>query len=166
MPKPSRKGISASKRLRQSLKRRQANRSVKSKTRTLVGKAITFIGADVSTAEESVRDAISGLDRAAQKGVIHPNAAARSKARLLKRFNLATASAVAAAATAAPARKAAAEPAAEKAAEAPPKRRILSRAPKAEAPAAKKATTRTTKSAAPKAAAPETKAPRTRTKKS
>jgi small subunit ribosomal protein S20 len=103
LPKPSRKGISASKRLRQSLKRRQRNRSVKSKTRTLVVKAITLIGDDAAAAESAVRDAISGLDRAAQKGVIHPNAAARSKSRLLKRFNLATASAVAAAATARPA---------------------------------------------------------------
>jgi small subunit ribosomal protein S20 len=98
LPKPSRKGISASKRLRQSIKRRQRNRSVKSRTRTLVGKAITLIGADVTGAEESVREAISGLDRAAQKGVIHPNAAARSKSRLLKRFNLAQANAVAVAA--------------------------------------------------------------------
>jgi small subunit ribosomal protein S20 len=103
LPKPSRKGISASKRLRQALKRRQRNRSVKSKTRTLVVKAITLIGDDAAAAESAVRDAISGLDRAAQKGVIHPNAAARSKSRLLKRFNLATASAVAAAATAKPA---------------------------------------------------------------
>ena len=101
MPKPSRKGISAAKRLRQSIKARDRNKSVKSRTRTLMTKALQAISGDVNTAEASVRDAVSSLDKAAQKGVIHPNAAARGKARLLKRFNLAVAGAVAAAATAA-----------------------------------------------------------------
>jgi small subunit ribosomal protein S20 len=147
LPKPSRKGISASKRLRQSLKRRQRNRAVKSRTRTLVGKAITLIGDDIGTAEEAVKAAISGLDRAAQKGVIHPNAAARSKSRLLKRFNLAQASAVARAATTG-------RPAAATEEKPAPRRRVA--APKAEGPAARKApSTRPPKAAAPKAAAPK-----------
>jgi small subunit ribosomal protein S20 len=159
LPKPSRKGISASKRLRQSLKRRQSNRSDKSKTRTLVGKAITLIGADAGTAEESVRAAISGLDRAALKGVIHPNAAARSKSRLLKRFNLATASAVAAAASAAPAKSAA--PALEAEKKAPVRRTVLSRAKKEEAAPKKAPATRATKAATPKASSTgTTRAPR------
>jgi small subunit ribosomal protein S20 len=94
---------SAIKRWRQSLERRDRNRSVKSQTRTLLNKAIAAIESDASTAEEAVREAVAALDRAAQKKVIHDNAAARGKSRLLKRFNLATASAVAAAAGAAPA---------------------------------------------------------------
>jgi small subunit ribosomal protein S20 len=151
LPKPSRKGISARKRLRQSLKRRQRNRSIKSKTRTLVGKAIAYIAADVANAESYVRQAISGLDRAAQKGVLHPNAAARSKSRLLKRFNLATANAVAAAAT---------SPAA--ASEQPaPRRGATASAPKAEESPAKKAPPRRPK-AEPKA---ETKTRTPRAKK-
>lgn len=89
---------SALKRWRQSLVRRDRNRSVKSKTRTLLNKAVSTVGQEGS--EESVRAAISALDKAAQKGVIHKNAAARSKSRLLKRFNLATAQAVAAEAAA------------------------------------------------------------------
>jgi small subunit ribosomal protein S20 len=89
---------SAIKRWRQSLVRRDRNRSVKSRTRTRLTRAIAAIQDDASTAEEAVRAAISALDRAAQKGIIHTNAAARSKSRLLKRFNLATASNVAAAA--------------------------------------------------------------------
>ncbi|MGE0685375.1 MAG: 30S ribosomal protein S20, partial [Dehalococcoidia bacterium] len=87
---------SALKRWRQSLVRRDRNRSVKSKTRTILNRAVSTIGQEGS--EESVKAAISALDRAAQQGVIHKNAAARSKSRLLKRFNLATAQAVAGAA--------------------------------------------------------------------
>ncbi len=98
---------SALKRWRQSLVRRERNRSVKSKTRTLLNRALAGIQDDASSAEEAVRAAISALDKAAQQGVIHTNAAARGKSRLLKRFNLATAGAVAAAA-------AAGQPAAEK----------------------------------------------------
>jgi small subunit ribosomal protein S20 len=105
---------SALKRWRQSLANRDRNRSVKSQTRTLLNKALAAIESDTSSAEEAVRNAMSALDKAAQKGVIHANAAARSKSRLLKRFNLATASAVAkAAATAAkPAADTEAKPAA------------------------------------------------------
>jgi small subunit ribosomal protein S20 len=89
---------SALKRWRQSLERRDRNRSTKSRTRTLLTRALNAIDADPASAEAAVREAISALDRAAQKGVIHANAAARGKSRLLKRFNLATANAVAAAA--------------------------------------------------------------------
>jgi small subunit ribosomal protein S20 len=137
---------SALKRWRQSLKRRAINRSVKSRTRTLLGKAITAISNDVGSAEEAVRDAISGLDRAAQKGVIHPNAAARGKSRLLKRYNLAMASSVAAAARSAPPSEAEA-----------PKTTRKAPARKAEKPAAdKKASSRASK---------EKPAPRSRAKK-
>jgi small subunit ribosomal protein S20 len=93
---------SALKRWRQSLVNRDRNRSVKSQTRTLLNKALAAIESDAASAEAAVRDAVSGLDRAAQKGVIHANAAARGKSRLLKRFNLATASAVVKAAASAP----------------------------------------------------------------
>ncbi len=94
---------SALKRWRQSIERRDRNRSIKSRTRTLITKALAAIQEDATTAEESLRAAISALDKAAQKGVIHDNAAARGKSRLLKRYNLAIASGVAAAASAVPA---------------------------------------------------------------
>lgn len=93
---------SAKKRWRQSLQRRDRNRSVKSQTRTLLGKALAAIQDDASTAEEPLRRAVSALDKAAQKGIIHENAAARGKSRLLKRYNLAIASSVATAAAATP----------------------------------------------------------------
>ena len=91
---------SALKRWRQSIERRDRNRSIKSRTRTLITKALAAIQDDATTAEESLRAAISALDKAAQKGVIHDNAAARGKSRLLKRYNLAIASGIAAAASA------------------------------------------------------------------
>ncbi len=102
---------SALKRWRQSLVRRDRNRSIKSKTRTTLTRALASISDDATTAEEAVREAVSALDKAAQQGIIHKNAAARSKSRLLKRFNLATASNVAAAAGAAPEAKAEEKPA-------------------------------------------------------
>jgi small subunit ribosomal protein S20 len=44
-------------------------------------------------AESSIRQAASALDRAAQKGAMHRNKAARTKSRLMKRLNQAKASA-------------------------------------------------------------------------
>jgi small subunit ribosomal protein S20 len=118
---------SALKRWRQSLQRRARNRSTKSRTRTLLSRALVSIDGEAETAEEAVRAAVSALDRAAQKGVIHANAAARSKSRLLKRFNLVVAGRVAAAASAPPA------------AEEPPQARpTRSRRAPAEKPAAEK----------------------------
>jgi len=93
---------SALKRWRQSIARRNRNRSIKSRTKTFLNKALVAIETDASTALEAVRNAVSALDRAAQKGVIHRNAAARGKSRLLKRYNLAVANAVAQAAQAKP----------------------------------------------------------------
>ena len=37
--------------------------------------------------EEDVRQALRALDKAARKGVIHRNRAARAKSRLTRRFN-------------------------------------------------------------------------------
>jgi len=107
---------SALKRWRQSIEARDRNRAVKSRTRTLLTKALASIGSDVDSAEEDVRAAISAVDKAAQKRIIHANAAARVKSRLLKRLNMAQAGAVASAASGTPATKAPAKKAAPKAA--------------------------------------------------
>ncbi|HLJ34971.1 MAG TPA: 30S ribosomal protein S20 [Ktedonobacteraceae bacterium] len=79
----------ARKRMRQEQKRRLHNRSVKSIVKTQVTKARQAINTDVETtiAEEAVRAAVSELDRAAKKGVIHRNNAARRKSRLMKQLN-------------------------------------------------------------------------------
>jgi small subunit ribosomal protein S20 len=79
----------AEKRMRQEKKRRLRNRMVKSTVKTQITKARQAItsGADD---QEAVRAAVSELDRAAKKGVIHRNNAARRKSRLMKQFNAAT----------------------------------------------------------------------------
>lgn len=81
---------SAEKRMRQEQKRRAHNRMVKSIVKTSVTRARQAIttGAD---AEEAVRAAVSELDRAAKKGVIHRNNASRRKSRLMKQLNKTTA---------------------------------------------------------------------------
>jgi len=80
----------AEKRMRQEQKRRLHNRSIKSIVKTEITKARQSIAAssvDAETAAEAVRDAVSALDRAAKKGVIHRNNAARRKSRLMKQLN-------------------------------------------------------------------------------
>jgi small subunit ribosomal protein S20 len=79
---------SAIKAHRQSIKRRLRNRAVKSATKTAIKQANDAIaGGDIEAARTAVRNAITTLDRAAQKGVLHPNNAARRKSRLLLRYN-------------------------------------------------------------------------------
>jgi len=77
---------SAAKRMRQEQKRRLHNRSIKSLVKTQITKARQAIDAEAD-AETAVRAAVSELDRAAKKGVIHPNNAARRKSRLMKQLN-------------------------------------------------------------------------------
>jgi small subunit ribosomal protein S20 len=79
----------AAKRMRQEQKRRLHNRSIKSLVRTQITKARNAIAVGDENSEEAVRRAISELDRAAKKGVIHRNNAARRKSRLMKRLNAA-----------------------------------------------------------------------------
>ncbi len=75
---------SALKRVRSNNRKRLRNKITRSSTRTAVR------GAREATPEEAkaaTLAAISALDRAAQKGVIHPNNAARRKSRLMKKLN-------------------------------------------------------------------------------
>ncbi len=75
------------KRNRQNEKRRIHNRVFRGKARTLVSKArIVVASDDQATSVEAVRQAVSALDKAAEKGVIHKNNAARRKSRLMKRL--------------------------------------------------------------------------------
>ena len=83
---------SALKRIKVSEKKHERNVAVKSATRTYVKKARTAIAQQPAEAQAEVVAAISALDRAAKKGVIHPNNAARRKSRLMKRYNAAVAS--------------------------------------------------------------------------
>ncbi|HEX4715427.1 MAG TPA: 30S ribosomal protein S20 [Ktedonobacteraceae bacterium] len=81
---------SAEKRMRQEKKRRAQNRVVKSIVKTNVTKARQALVSGVES-ETAVRAAVSELDRAAKKGVIHRNNAARRKSRLMKQLNALTA---------------------------------------------------------------------------
>jgi len=79
---------SAIKRIRQNATRRKRNHPVRSRTRTFLKKANVAISTgDSAEAQEAVRAAVSELDRAAQKGVIHRSKAARHKSRLMKKLN-------------------------------------------------------------------------------
>ena len=84
---------SAIKANRQNQKRALHNRIYRSGARTAVKKARTAVEAGSSSATESVQDAIRALDRAATKGVIHKNNAARRKSRLMLALNKAQAEA-------------------------------------------------------------------------
>ncbi len=85
---------SSAKRARQSVKRRARNRYYQATARTYVKKARAQVETgDVETAEVTIQQAIKALDKAAQKGIIHKNNAARRKSRLVKAFNKAKAAA-------------------------------------------------------------------------
>jgi len=65
---------------------------VRSATKTVAKKAEAAIAAgDPEAAGGAVRITLSNLDRAAKKGVIHANAAARRKSRLVLKYNAAVA---------------------------------------------------------------------------
>lgn len=72
---------SALKRIKTSLKRNLRNRMVKSSVRTAVRKF------QDNVTVESLRSAISALDKAVSKGVFHRNTAARKKSRLTLKLN-------------------------------------------------------------------------------
>lgn len=85
---------SSAKRARQNVKRRAHNRYYSTTARTFVKKArVQIEGKTLDSAAETVQQAIKALDKAAQKGVIHPNNAARRKSRLVKALNRAKAAA-------------------------------------------------------------------------
>lgn len=74
---------SAKKRLRQDRVRRLRNRSVKASLKTAVKRTRDAVaGGDLAKAEEMLRAAAKRFDQAAAKGVIHKNAASRTKSRL------------------------------------------------------------------------------------
>lgn len=78
---------SQKKRIRTNAKRAERNKAVRSELKTRVKHANAAIGTDDSA--EATRLAIKRIDKAAAKGVIHPNAAARKKSRLMKKVNAA-----------------------------------------------------------------------------
>jgi small subunit ribosomal protein S20 len=79
---------SALKRIRSTARKEMRNRAIRSATRTYVKKARVLIEAGKKDeAQAAVVRAISALDRAVTKGVLHRNNAARRKSRLMQRFH-------------------------------------------------------------------------------
>jgi small subunit ribosomal protein S20 len=79
---------SAIKRLRSADRRRLRNRVYRGGARTIVKNARQLIEAGrEEEAREAVRRAASALDKAAEKGIIHKNNAARRKSRLMRQLN-------------------------------------------------------------------------------
>ncbi len=89
---PGRK--SAQKQARVAERKRLKNKPIRTLCKTNITKAerLIFLG-ELEAAREAVVVAISSLDKAAEKGIIHPNNAARRKSRLMDKLNQAQASA-------------------------------------------------------------------------
>ncbi len=77
---------SQKKRIITNAKRAERNKAVKSELKTRIKNAQTTIGTDDNA--EAVRLAVKRIDMAATKGIIHPNAAARKKSRLMHKVNV------------------------------------------------------------------------------
>src|SRR5260370_39460153 len=80
---------SAKKQARAGVRRAARNRGVRSEVKTLVVKAgKSLLGAPVAESDryELTLEAVRALDRAASKGVLHRNNAARRKARLTRQM--------------------------------------------------------------------------------
>ena len=79
---------SAQKQMRVAERRELRNKSIRSQCKTTITKAERLIfSGELEPAQKAVLVAISSLDKAAEKGVIHPNNAARRKSRLMKKLN-------------------------------------------------------------------------------
>ena len=72
---------------RQAVKRTQRNRSARTETRTMVGRANRSLASgDTETARPAVTSAVRVLDRAVRKGILHKNNVARRKSRMMAKL--------------------------------------------------------------------------------
>ena len=79
---------SAERSARAAQRRAERNKPIRSSVKTYVTRARRLIESDdLDAAQQAVRQATEALDKAAQKGTIHPNNAARRKSRLMKKLN-------------------------------------------------------------------------------
>jgi small subunit ribosomal protein S20 len=79
---------SSQKQIKVDERRRLSNKSIRSLCKTNITKAerLILLG-ELEAAQKVVMAAVISLDKAAEKGVIHPNNAARRKSRLMKKLN-------------------------------------------------------------------------------
>jgi small subunit ribosomal protein S20 len=78
---------SAQKAQRASGRRQERNISARSQVKTDLAKANKLIASGDAKAKDAVAKAISTIDRAAGKKIMHANNAAQHKSRLMKKFN-------------------------------------------------------------------------------
>ena len=73
---------------RVAVRRSTRNIPLRSRATTLITKARKLMAADDhDAAEQAVRDAVVALDKAAQKGALHPNNVARRKSRIMRQLH-------------------------------------------------------------------------------
>ena len=75
------------KRNKQNLVRHERNKAVRSELKSRTKSAVVAAESGADDAAERLRLAIKRIDKAAAKGVIHKNAAARRKSRLVAQIN-------------------------------------------------------------------------------
>ncbi|MDA0351384.1 MAG: 30S ribosomal protein S20 [Chloroflexi bacterium] len=78
--------LSARKRIRQNERHSERNKPFRTRAAHALREARAAIAAGDADAGERVREAQSALDRAARRKIIHPNSAARRKARLVSQL--------------------------------------------------------------------------------
>jgi small subunit ribosomal protein S20 len=83
--------LSARKRVRQNVTHSERNKPFRTRAATAVREARAAIASGDSDAADRVREAQTALDRAARRNIIHANAAARRKSRLVKQLKAAQA---------------------------------------------------------------------------
>ncbi len=82
---------SAKKSIKVNERRRLRNQSVRSAVKTAVRKAQEAVKGGAATVAPALQGACSIIDKAASKGIMHRNTAARKKSRLARRLNKALA---------------------------------------------------------------------------
>lgn len=76
--------------IRKSRKNRARNLAVKSNIKKSIKAALKLISLKSKDAAEAVKKAVSAIDKAAENGIIHRNAASRKKSRLMKKLHATT----------------------------------------------------------------------------
>jgi len=77
----------AAKDLRQSVKKARKNAVLKSHIKTLIKKSRASIVENDGKAPEYIKEVIKRIDKAAQKGILKKNTAARKKSRIMLAYN-------------------------------------------------------------------------------
>ena len=78
---------SAKKRVAVSAANSERNKAARSALKTAIKKAGAAIDAKAENANEAVKCAVASIDKAAGKGLLHKNNAARKKSALVKKLN-------------------------------------------------------------------------------